>query len=427
MKEKINQAFYFFEALEKTTSKLDKLTILNAANNNHILYTLLDMCYSPHRVYNIKKLPGIVPLGTLSEEDNYTNFIHLLENLQNRTFTGNEAINKVANVFKCFNNTEYKWYSRVLQKDLNVGIQEKTINLARPNFIQTFNVMLATPFKDFPEEFIMQPKFDGMRIIADTTTGDLFSRNGKKIEGFVGIEEEIRILPSGYFIDGELISTRNKLIICMEDLINSSFQSTMRDAFAKAESKIGIIFAFDILDKENFLNKKISKETFPTRASKLNEMLLDKKNDFIRQVRTSQVFNRRHKNIWSLVEQQYINYLNLGYEGAIIKDVNGVYNFKRSNLWQKIKPSKTFDLKVIDIEEGTSKYENMLGKLVCDFDGIYVRVGTGISDELRKEWWENPNSIVGKIVEVEAQDITKNLNNTNSLRFPRFKTIREDK
>ena len=77
------------------------------------------------------------------------------------------------------------------------------------------------------------------------------------------------------------------------------------------------------------------------------------------------------------------------------------------------------------IREG--KYKGTLGAIICDYKGFELRVGSGFSDEQRKFFYENPNDIVGRIIECQFFEETHDKDGNLSLRFPIFKTIRNDK
>jgi DNA ligase-1 len=80
------------------------------------------------------------------------------------------------------------------------------------------------------------------------------------------------------------------------------------------------------------------------------------------------------------------------------------------------------------MENGTGKYENVLGNLICeDEEGNLVKVGSGFSDNQREEYWNERNELIGNIVEIQYQEVTKNKNGTKSLRFPVFVRFRDDK
>jgi hypothetical protein len=60
-------------------------------------------------------------------------------------------------------------------------------------------------------------------------------------------------------------------------------------------------------------------------------------------------------------------------------------------------------------------------------DGNVVKVGSGFSDELRKEVWQNQDKYLGAICEVKYFEETSNADGGLSLRFPIFKDFRSDK
>lgn len=122
-------------------------------------------------------------------------------------------------------------------------------------------------------------------------------------------------------------------------------------------------------------------------------------------------------------------------EGVMINDGSAQYQHKRTDVLLKVKSTYTMDMRVVDYELGTGKYEGLVGSLYCearDNNIVYsCKVGSGLSDDERAAWSENESLIVGKIVEV-AFFSTSQCKSTEgsteySLRFPRFKGIRNDK
>lgn len=114
-----------------------------------------------------------------------------------------------------------------------------------------------------------------------------------------------------------------------------------------------------------------------------------------------------------------------GGEGVIIKNPDAPYaRGKRNYDLMKLKQSVTYDLEVIGVEEGQGKYEGIAGTLVLRWkNGQSIRVGSGLTDAERKAFWEDKDSIIGKIVEVKAmKESTEGV-----LREPRYKGIRYDK
>ena len=121
--------------------------------------------------------------------------------------------------------------------------------------------------------------------------------------------------------------------------------------------------------------------------------------------------------------------LDQGYEGLMIKPVDGLYECKRSHSWLKVKPFIEVTLEVIGTQEGTGKNKDMLGALIVEGtdDGkfFHLNVGSGLTDKDREEFWKVKKDLIGQLVEIRADAVTKSQDGDYfSLRFPRFKTFR---
>jgi len=52
-------------------------------------------------------------------------------------------------------------------------------------------------------------------------------------------------------------------------------------------------------------------------------------------------------------------------------------------------------------------------------------VGSGLTDDDREKFWQYKDSLIGQLIEVRADAVTKSIEGESfSLRFPRFKTFR---
>lgn len=110
------------------------------------------------------------------------------------------------------------------------------------------------------------------------------------------------------------------------------------------------------------------------------------------------------------------------YDGIILRAENGPWTQgARDHNIVKVKPFITRDLIVVDVEEGKGKYKGMLGNLIVEYKGNRMGL-SGMSDAERREWWANPGTIIGQIVEVKAMSESVK----GVLREPRFKGIRYD-
>jgi DNA ligase-1 len=117
-------------------------------------------------------------------------------------------------------------------------------------------------------------------------------------------------------------------------------------------------------------------------------------------------------------------YLKHGFEGAMVKDLDSPYQFKRSIAMLKVKKMETVDGKVVGFEEGKGKCKGVLGALQVEVDGVVTSVGGGYSDAQRSDLWKHREDLIGRIVEVQYQNFTKS---DHKLRFPVYVRHRPDK
>lgn len=113
-----------------------------------------------------------------------------------------------------------------------------------------------------------------------------------------------------------------------------------------------------------------------------------------------------------------------GYDGAVYRDPFGSWQRGPGTSGEliKIKRKLSFDLLVTGVYEGLGKNAGRCGAIGVSFRGKELRVNAG-TDAEREQWFADPTSIVGKIVEVEAMDFSSE----GLLREPRYKGIRHDK
>ena len=103
-----------------------------------------------------------------------------------------------------------------------------------------------------------------------------------------------------------------------------------------------------------------------------------------------------------------------------------LYKKSRNNGIVKDKAWKHCDLRVIGMEEGKGTYAGTLGKLVVDYKGNELRL-SGMTDEERNRFWNNPNEVIGKIVLVKYKVESKDKTGKLSLNFANYISVRNDK
>ena len=447
--ETLSEAFSVLGQIEQVSSLNSKQELLKSTDNP-ILKTILYLTYNNFIQFYIRKIPKITPAGNHSDISHYLQFLQTLVKLKERDVTGNAAIELVVDTLSGCSEEEFKWFSRVIRRDLKVGLAEKGINKAYPKLVPIYDTMLAekldqsdlnlnTPgaMKMLPDDFVIQYKIDGYRLnihVEGDNNVFLTTRNGKPVFGYTQLEEEAKKLPAGYVYDGEMVSVdlfdwirsnmQNDETIPNRDL----FSEAMSHAFSHEKNKKGIFNLYDMVPVSEW-NSRYTTESLGTRYDRIHETIIDKDFESISVVPTSRVYHKNNPNDLTEVVDLFHKFLSYGWEGAMIKDYNAVYTFDRSKAMIKMKLMDTIDLVVTDIYEGEphTKYVGMMGGVYVDYKGYQLGVGSGWSDEERQYYWENPNEIIGKTLEIAYQAETSNKQGGLSLSFPVKKKVRDDK
>lgn len=304
---------------------------------------------------------------------------------------------------------------RILKKDLRIGMGVKSINRVLKKIgaklIPDFKVMLAsTDLSKIEYPCWVEPKLDGVRCIAvcdEKGKVKLYSRSGKEFTNFPEIVEVIEkhSWPNIVF-DGEVVVKKGSF----QDLM-TLVRATWRPPDIEVEYVI-----FDRMKREVF--ERQGKTPLLTQRRNFTFITQESpKEEALRNISGKTV--ESEEDLWEV----YRDYRLEGYEGAVAKNLEARYEFKRSPHWVKLKPKETHDLEVIGSEEGTGKFVGKLGKFIVDFEGVKVGIGSGFSNEERRVFWKAREEMIGRVLEVEAQEVTRD----GSLRHPRFVRLREDK
>ena len=417
-----------------------KLGSVNAQN----FLELTKAAYDPYITYGIRQVPDTV--GIIDAENPWSEFKDLLVDLSHRKFTGHAARDAVQAMAERFDSEEWNVFcAAVLRRDLRAGVSDKTINkiCKKTEYeIPIFGCQLAANSEGRPEMKgikRLEPKLDGVRVLMmvfiETEITICFSRNGKMFDNFTHIEDQVkkntskllqafknvdqgRGMTGGFVLDGEVIG--------------KSFQELMRQARRKekVQATDSVFNIFDIIPLEDFQNGYWNAQ-------------LSKRIDLLEAMRTT-IDDMPNVELLPHImvdldtaagKDQLMRYakdqVNAGFEGIMVKDCSAPYECKRNTFWMKWKPVYDYDLTVIGIEEGTGKNAGRMGALVCEGidDGkhIVVNVGSGYTDEERQSYWDDKSSVIGQTAVVLADAVTQNQDGRFSLRFPRFKSFRDDK
>jgi DNA ligase-1 len=281
--------------------------------------------------------------------------------------------------------------------------------------------MLAKEYdpKWLSDDYYIQPKLDGHRAVWDGD--DLYSRNGKLIEGVPELTKILRRYHRDFPLDGEIYAHGMGF-----DKITSSVRRTVN-----IQENMELAYhAFDIPVKDL---------TFTQRYEKLSSRLGKHTDARINLVKT----------LHCSVAPDPIVFINEGYEGAMYRNSAGLYKFgKRSSDILKYKIMQDAEATVVDLVElveheklivpkgtpGSKKYadgtyykngestpKNSMGAILCKLDnGKTFEIGSGFDDATRKQIWKDRP--IGKVLTFKYQELSKD----GIPRFPVFLRWRQD-
>ena len=410
---KINK---IFESISNTSKRTEKEKILKE-NDSTLLRKILEYTYNPYKQYNVVKFSEQDTKENKEDPELWEDLFKLLDRLDSREVTGNSAVSEVETLIGKADEEAAQWMTRVIQRHLNIGITASTINKVFDGIIPVFKVQLAHKFEEKRVEkeklVATEPKLDGVRCIAIVKNGhaNLYSRNGKSLSDnyqttiIADIENMASdgLIPKDVVFDGELMG--------------SDFTKTVSQIHRKSNVDITSHFynVFDWVPYEDWVSQKPTLDCQETRE-KLEDMGLEAHSTYLKLVQRDIVPPSKIKAMHDV-------YVKQGYEGAMIKTLRSKYKFGRGHNVTKLKDFYDIDLEVVSFEEGTGKYNGMLGAIVVKNKNVLVNVGSGFTDEDRKKMWEHRSDFRNHIAEIRYQEETPD----GSLRFPTFRGWRPDK
>lgn len=411
--------FQLFEDIENTSGRNAKLALLEQADGKQKILLLLAL--DPYRQFHVTKWNEFYRPTTAFKDDEqaYNSFIELVAYCSANNHS-TELVNRVSSFMENCTDIHRKWFGRVLTKDLRFGVLAKSVNKVYPKLIPEFDVMLAQKAEndlsnvDFSRDNIVERKYDGFRIGAffresegSEVILDVIGRSGKPVvnKEFVDRQRAIAQELKGYIIDGEGYDHSLKFEEISSILRTEDKPLTPNFRF----------YVFDVLTEEEWRLKT----SVPLKERILRRIILGNKYPDVFVAIDNWLVSTPAQ-----VLELYNQFIEEGYEGAMIKDLDALYEWKRSKYMLKVKPEDFVDVTITGYYEGQGKYVGQLGGFVCvDEEGNEVRAGGGYKDWQRVEFWENKDLMLGKIIEVKFTMKT----GKDKFRHPNFRRVREDK
>lgn len=423
--------------LKSTSSRLEKEAILRKNSKNVLLMRVIHLALDPHTQFYQRKIPKYMPAKS-NKADSLDSVLDSLDSLSSRKVTGNAAIDFLAKLLGSLTADDAAVLERVIQKDLDCGVQISTANKIWPNLVSDYPCMLTAAYDEklvakmeFPA--IAQLKMDGMRfnaaVDAKQKTVKYYSRNGKFLDvnndaldaAFQQMAKNIGM--SQVVFDGELVVADSK-----GNLLD---RKTGNGILNKANKGT-------ISDKERLQVRATVWDLIPTKFFKQGKCDVDYESRLSTVVVAVDNLDKKYQGLVTVAETNIVEnlaaaqklfefYYSKGQEGIILKSRSGNWEDKRVKHQIKFKAVLDCDLLCVGWEEGIGKYKGKLGALALESsDGVIrVSVGTGLSDKLRATL--KPKDVIGKVIAIEYNSrITDKLGN-QSLFLTAFVEIREDK
>ena len=257
---------------------------------------------------------------------------------------------------------------------------------------------------------LVQQKYDGVFCIAYNDKINkkclIFSRTGKQYTSMQHIEKDMENLFRLYDID--LILFEAYILDTPQSIISGYCRDTVN------QHKELVAICHDCLTLNEW--KGIIKTPYSKRYERLKYMIADKYNLYYP--------NGICAYNWNEITAYASEIWKAGGEGVVIKKINASYERGKRN-WSlmKLKQEISYDLRIVDVEEGSGQFKDAVGALICKFKDSNISIGSGLTSEERKLWWKHKEFIIGHIAEIKAMRISSK----GVLREPVFKGIRYDK
>jgi DNA ligase-1 len=262
---------------------------------------------------------------------------------------------------------------------------------------EVFLPMLASDFKkrndkvSYPVD--VQPKLDGVRCLAywDGDSVKLMSRGGKQWNCCQHIIDELeQVLPKDWVLDGELY------------IHGSTFQEITKLVKKLRPESVNVEFHVYDVPRAGYEQTELGGSTWSNR--KISVELID---EFVENCKSVVVveshYTTREEDVYKLQSQ----FLEDGYEGAIVREMDGEYKFGyRSNKPLKVKDFMDEEYKIMDFTTGVGRFEGSVVWMCETEKGQPFKVVPQGTMEERQEMYTNADKHIGDMLKVKFFELT---------------------
>ncbi len=396
-----------------------KLGVLRKHKDNELLQRVLKMTYD-----TVAFTYGISTKTITKPEINFGNMtlemsLILLEQLNAREITGNEARDKTQAVLEALTKEDADILYGIINRDLRINMGRSNINkvfkglIVKPPYMRckTYSEKTASKIK-FPA--YVQVKADGMFQYAQVENSKVtfIARSGEERE-FPHLVDYFKKMKDGVYV-GEL-------------LVHGITDRALANGFINSDEPKDTVY-FQLWDyiKPNEFNRpkdKTNKTKYKDRFKELEDNLQGLDTSLIKIIETAIVKDLQEAMFYT----QY--WMQNGLEGSILKDFENIFIDHNSPTQLKLKLEIECDVRITGFTEGTGKNAPYFGAITFENDEKTVQGKVGVSSmpETLRDWFHaNRVDVIGKVIEVQFNDLTKSRENEYyALSHPRFIEIRD--
>ena len=440
-----------FQEISSEPGSNKKMEILSKYKDNETLKRVLYLANSRRVKFYIKNIPQYTRLETHTHP--LEGALEGLKLLSERAITGHEAIKHLQEILMCCEPDDAYIIERIIEKDCKLGMGSTNINKILPGLIEETPYMGA---KAFSKDLVMklfsggnscfsQMKMDGRYCNAIIRFGEveLESRQGETtyLQGATFFKElsnfpdcvlngEITMDP----IEGRTISRyeANGIVASLvsmlgkqangEDITKEIYKFEKENIMTIGDALANIRYSvWDTITIDEYFAQK-SAMPYNERLEKLNTFITSAKSTKVSVVDSIIV------NSYNAAMMHFQSLINAGYEGIILKAIDGAWKDGKPTHQLKVKLEISFDLKITGFNYGTGKNSEVISSVEAESsDGLLKTAPTGINEKMMRYITDHQEELMGTIVECKSSGISRDHLGNYSMLHPVFKSLRDDK
>lgn len=417
--------------LQADNGKLYKLDVLKKHQDNKLLQRVLKMCFDKATFtygVSMKNIDPDIPDRQSTYPRSLEQCLDILEEgFVTRLHTGHDALDVLGDMIFSLNTDDREVLKGIINRDLRINMGRTQINkvfkglIVKPVYMRcgTFNKKAA--MKIDPNGAFVQLKADGTYREFTVEDGHVTcnSRSGEDYD-YPIFFDIMKDYPDGHYI-GELTVVRDGIV-----LPRAEGNGIIK---AERETENWRLDLWDYVTLEAYtlaIDKIEGTIPYHERWDSLNNIIgLFYSNSKIQPVETWIV------DSFQEALERCVFWMNLGLEGAILKDRNAIFRDGNSPQQLKLKLEIDADVRITGFKEGkpgTIREQSFGAMTFENDDGNIKGACSGFSKPQLKDFNSRREELIGKIITVCCNDITQAKNNDfYALSHPRFIEIRDDK